>query len=104
MWKWNLNRTLVRLECLSYIALCVFSSTAIQAGDAHLEFNRDVRPILAAACFNCHGFDEKGRQAALRLDDQESAYLGGESGQPAVVREIQRKVRLSGEFFLLIHR
>src|SRR5438045_574969 len=39
-----------------------------------VDFNFQIRPILADRCFKCHGPDEKARKAKLRLDLQESAY------------------------------
>jgi Protein of unknown function (DUF1553)/Protein of unknown function (DUF1549)/Concanavalin A-like lectin/glucanases superfamily/Planctomycete cytochrome C len=52
-------------------ALGLMSSPA-SAGDK-LEYNRDVRPILAENCFACHGADSAARKADLRLDQREAA-------------------------------
>lgn len=49
-----------------------------------LEFNRDVRPILAENCFACHGGDASKRMAGLRLDTAD-ALKPLPSGRVAVV-------------------
>lgn len=50
-----------------------------------VDYERDVQPILAEHCAQCHGTDEGSRKASLRLDLRDSALKGGESGDPAIV-------------------
>ena len=45
-----------------------------------IEYNRDVRPILAENCFVCHGPDSASRKAKLRLDSFENATVKTEDG------------------------
>ncbi len=49
------------------------SVTATDAIPEKIEYNRDVRPILADHCFACHGPDSASRKADLRLDDAKAA-------------------------------
>ena len=49
-----------------------------------LQYNRDIRPILAENCFACHGPDSAARKAGLRIDQRAAAIEGGalEPGEP----------------------
>ncbi len=55
-----------------FLLLLIALSAEVYSRD--VDFALEVRPILSDACFRCHGPDEKGRKAELRLDQKEGAF------------------------------
>jgi hypothetical protein len=66
------------------VLLSVVLSGSANADD--INFNRDIRPILADRCFQCHGPVEKNREGNLRLDrpDGEDGALRTYDGSTAL--------------------
>ena len=59
---------------------CIGLIDTSRAAEAEpLNFSRDIRPILSAKCFACHGPDSQDRDADYRMDTKEGAFadLGG---------------------------
>lgn len=77
-----LNGSMLRSSILISLVLMVSVGPAFAAAP---DFQRDIGPILAEHCTQCHGVDAAQRQSGLRLDVRENALAGGDSGAPAIV-------------------
>jgi len=75
------------LRAVLIVAL-VSAPAPVQGGDGsprvdrRIDFDRDVRPILAEHCYACHGPSKQ--KGGLRLDRKPAAFQGGDSG-PVIV-------------------
>ena len=83
------------------LAVSAQSPPASAKANASVDFSRDIRPILEANCFECHG--PKKSRGRLRLDVKASAFKGGNTG-PAVIANdsdqslmVRRVLGLDGE-------
>jgi hypothetical protein len=72
---------------LQLTALCLLTISPLQAAEQppKIDYTRDVRPILAGKCFQCHGADDKVRKAGLRLDTRQGATKELKRGRVAIV-------------------
>src|SRR5262245_14820200 len=86
------------MRFLSYTFALIAVPAAAYAAPGKLEYNRDVRPILAENCFACHGPDSAARKADLRLDlrdeaIQSEAFVPGQPDKSALVERIYSTVK-----------
>lgn len=55
-----------------------------------VDFDRQIRPLLADNCFQCHGPDERARKAKLRLDRREGLLGQVAPGRPEASPLLER--------------
>ncbi|MFN9268866.1 MAG: DUF1553 domain-containing protein [Planctomycetaceae bacterium] len=71
----------VRAGCETWgkplVLLAILAIPSAASAADRLEYNRDIRPILAENCFACHGPDSAARKAGLRLDRRAAALEAG---------------------------
>ncbi|PQO27038.1 DUF1553 domain-containing protein [Blastopirellula marina] len=69
----------------SFLAACIIATSmaaGLRAAERELDFARDVQPILARTCYECHGPDASARKADVRFDRQADALRQIEPGEP----------------------
>jgi mono/diheme cytochrome c family protein len=70
---------------LPWLAVLLVGLLPGSVSAAPVDFRREVAPILAENCFQCHGPDDGVRKGKLRLDQRDAALRGGRSEEPAIV-------------------
>jgi len=59
------------------LTVAAMTASGLARAEENVDFNRDIRPILARNCFACHGPDQGARKAELRLDQRAAALQAG---------------------------
>jgi hypothetical protein len=67
------------MRIVVWIMAGVLASAAIARGAERVDFEREIRPIVAEQCVSCHGPEK--HKGGLRLDRKELALEGGDSGK-----------------------
>ena len=72
------------------VLVWLLSAAPGEAPPKPVDFDREVRPVLADNCFACHGPDDKKRMANLRLDTKDGLNVVVSPGKSAGSKLYQR--------------
>ncbi|MFM8731696.1 MAG: DUF1549 domain-containing protein, partial [Phycisphaerales bacterium] len=67
------------------VGLSIVPTLVLAAPAGEVDFTRDIAPLLAARCYQCHGPDASSRKAGLRLDRRDAATRADAEGVAAIV-------------------
>ncbi|MDP7267111.1 MAG: DUF1553 domain-containing protein [Pirellulales bacterium] len=68
---------------LVFLALVSFPFVVHAESSPQIDFQRDIGPLLASRCYNCHGPNDTTREAELNLSDRKQVFSQqAENGQP----------------------
>ncbi len=80
------------LRCARAGLCLLFGALSLTSANAQVDFNRQVRPILAEHCLQCHGPDAEKRSADLRLDVEaeakKSAIVAGAAADSELILRV----------------
>src|SRR6266566_4337095 len=95
--RWNTSRDVLLVIAfpLAVALIWLAADSGVVAGPpaaGKLDYNFQIRPLLADRCFVCHGPDANKRKAKLRLDTRDGALGAGVlvPGKPDQSELIQR--------------
>ena len=82
-----------RPQILAVWLWAVMPVVSCGADERPIEYGQDIRPILAARCFGCHG--SRKQAGGLRLDIRARALAGGDHGAVIVIGNSQRSALIA---------
>jgi len=71
------------LKRFTWVWIAVLVAGRTIAAETKVDFDRDIKPIFASRCYECHG--EKKQKSGIRFDRKNSLFEGGDEGKPLVV-------------------
>src|SRR2546430_17721834 len=74
----------------SLMAATVDPAKIPPAAERQVDFAKDIEPIFANSCYNCHG--PRKQEASLRLDQKADALKGSENGPVILPRKSKESV------------